>query len=676
MNLEEAIPYDVECYPNVFTLRMELLNSDFGAIWEVSEFRNDIQELIQWFNWLRATQTPMIGFNNIHYDYPLIHFIMCNPTATYQDIYAFSQSIFDSDDRFAHTIWPDDRFTPQIDLFKIHHFDNKAKSTSLKALEINMRSDFVVDLPFPPCTVLTKDQIDNYLIPYNCYDVDQTKKFAHFSMKAMKFRQSLIPQFGVDVMNWSDTKIGTTMMENKIGKEICYDYSSGRKKKRQTPRSRIDLNELIFPYIYFSNPEFQRVLDYLRSQVLTAEDIKDFKDEDTPKVKTKGVFKDLTAFVGGIHFHFGVGGIHGSVERKRVESTDQYVIRDIDVASLYPSIAIVNRLAPEHLGEAFTQTYSELPKERKKWQAEKGKKCVEANTLKLASNGVYGNSNNPWSVFYDPKFTLTITVNGQLMLCMLAEWLLTVPTLKLIQINTDGMTYYIDRQYEPQAAHICREWEKLTCLVLEDVDYKRMFIRDVNNYIAEAADGELKLKGAYWTPDALDYDNSISEAQPPAWHKDLGNLVSTRAAVAHMVHGVAIEDFIRYSRNPYDFMCRIKIPKSNRLLWGDDQIQPTTRYFVSKGGKPLVKHSPPKGKEGAPKRANGVSEAEYKRVMEANNWQWCESVCTKNKSTYEWGLTSIQAGYNVTICNDVKDFNFDNVNYEWYIAEAYKLVIG
>ena len=37
---------------------------------------------------------------------------------------------------------------------------------------------------------------------------------------------------------------------------------------------------------------------------------------------------------------------------------------------------------------------------------EKGKKCIEANTLKLASNGVYGNSNNVYSPFYDPQFTL------------------------------------------------------------------------------------------------------------------------------------------------------------------------------------------------------------------------------------------------------------------------------
>ena len=43
------------------------------------------------------------------------------------------------DDKFSHTVFPSDRFVDQIDLFKIHHFDNKAKMTWLKALEFNMR---------------------------------------------------------------------------------------------------------------------------------------------------------------------------------------------------------------------------------------------------------------------------------------------------------------------------------------------------------------------------------------------------------------------------------------------------------------------------------------------------------------------------------------------------------
>lgn len=484
INLNNAVIVDIETFPNIFTLHMMCLNSDQSATWEISEFRDDRRELMQWFQWLAQTQTPMIGFNSIGFDYPVIHFLFHNPQATVKQIYEKAMQIINGNDRFAHTIWERDRFTPQIDLFKIHHMDNPAKSTSLKALQINMRSPSVVDMPVEIGTRLSKEQIDQLLIPYGDHDVTETKQFTLFSMDAIKFRLSLVDQFGVDVLNWPDTKIGSKIMETRLGEELCYDRSSGRRMTRQTPRTRIALADIIFPYVQFQNPEFQRIHEYLKTQVLTTSELDQFSDSPST-IQTKGVFTNLKAHVGGIDFYFGTGGIHGSVSTQRVIATDEWLIRDIDVASLYPSIGIVNRLAPAHLGERFTEVYAGLPLERKKWQKEKGKKCVEANTLKLASNGVYGNSNNKYSVFYDPQYTLTVTINGQLMLCMLAERLVDVPTLKILMINTDGITYFIHKDYLDQAKQIETEWEAATHLVLESVHYTRMWIRDCNSYVAE-----------------------------------------------------------------------------------------------------------------------------------------------------------------------------------------------
>ncbi len=676
VNLDAAIIYDIEAYPNVFTLHMECLNNDFAATWEISEFRDDRRDLMHWFQWLAQTQTVMIGFNSIGYDYPVIDFIFRNPYCTVAQIYDKSMSIINSfADRFGHVVWASDRFAPQCDLFKIYHMDNNAKSTSLKALQINMRSASVVDAPIEFGTYLTREQTNELLIPYNKHDVSETKQFAKFSMEAINFRLSLVDQFGIDVLNFPDTKIGSKIMEQRLGDELCYDRSTGRKQTRQTPRSRIALKDIILPYIYFNQPEFQRVHQYLNSQVLTSDEISQIGSDQPAKIKTKGVFTGLTAHVGGIDFHFGTGGMHGSVSSQRIVATNEWIVRDIDVAALYPSFAIVNRLAPAHLGERFTEEYSKLPLERKKWQKEKHKKCVEANTLKLASNGVYGNSNSAFSVFYDPQYTLTTTVNCQLIICMLAEWLLTVPTLKIIQINTDGITYYIHRDHEPHAVKICKQWEDYTKLTLEDANYSRMFIRDVNSYIAEGMDGSQKLKGAYWSPDPLDYANSISTQQPPAWHKDLGNCVSIRAAVAAMIHGVHPETYIRLCTNPFDFMCRIKVKKSDVLMLDNRPVQKTSRYYVSTNGGQMVKSSPPTGQIGAFKKKNGVSDGEYARVMAETQGRWDARVCTKNESRYEQRATAIEAGHRVTLCNNVRDFSFDNVNYAWYVGEAIKLVI-
>lgn len=676
LNIENSVVIDIETFPNCFTLSMECLFNDTKATWEISHFRDDRRELLQWLQWFAQTQTPMFGFNSVHFDYPVIHYLFHNPQATVEQIYEKAMQIITSNDKFGNTIWEKDRFSPQIDIFKIYHFDNRAKTTSLKALQINMRTSSVVDMPVAVGTILTKWQIDNLLIPYNQHDVSETKQFILFSMDAIKFRLDLVEKFGNDVMNWPDTKIGAKILEQRLGDELCYDRSSGRKMMRQSPRSKIALRDIIFPYIGFNNPEFIRIHEYLKQQILTADEINTFGYDSSPgQIRTKGVFTGLKAHVGGIDFYFGTGGIHGSVSAQRIVATEDWLIRDIDVASLYPSIAIVNRLAPEHLGERFVDEYARLPQERKEWQKKKGKKCVEANSLKLASNGTYGNTNSIYSVFYDPKFTMTITVNGQLLLCMLAEWLMTVPTFRIIQINTDGITYQIHRDYEPQTAEICKKWEAYTLLVLEDVNYTRMFIRDVNNYIAEAADGSLKTKGAYWSPDPLNYAESISTTQPPSWHKDLGNTISIRAAVAAMIYNVPPELFIKTSTNPFDFMCRIKVGRSDNLLYNGQPIQRTTRYYVSTDGAPLIKTAPPVGTDGTYKKANGITDGEYNRIMAETRGQWDARVCTKNKSKYESRETAIQAGYNVTICNNIEDFKFSNINYEWYVSEAKKLII-
>jgi hypothetical protein len=81
---------------------------------------------------------------------------------------------------------------------------------------------------------------------------------------------------------------------------------------------------------------------------------------------------------------------------------------------------------------------------------------------------------------------MKITLNGQLLLCMLAESLMRVPTLRILMINTDGLEYHVHRDYRDVAKEHCSFWEMMTLLNLENVQYNRMWIRDVNNYIAES----------------------------------------------------------------------------------------------------------------------------------------------------------------------------------------------
>ena len=136
----------------------------------------------------------MVGFNNESFDYPVLHYVI-NHRASAMMAYTFMKGIIDSEDRFSHIIWDKQRYVPQLDLFKIHHFDNLAKATSLKVLEFNMRSKSIQDLPYSPGTYLTDAQIDNLKI-YNLHDVSETRKFLEHSRDEIKFREELTEKYG------------------------------------------------------------------------------------------------------------------------------------------------------------------------------------------------------------------------------------------------------------------------------------------------------------------------------------------------------------------------------------------------------------------------------------------------------------------------------------------------
>lgn len=659
IDLQSAIVYDIETLKNCFTLSFIGLHTDQEVTFEISEYRDDRVALLAWFEHWHQHQTPMIGFNNLAFDYPVIHFIRSTPDCSVTEIYECAQERIHDNTNFG-MIWASDRFAPQIDLYKIWHFENPNKRTSLKALQFAMRSESVMEMPLPFDQPLSSDQIHDVLIPYNLHDIRETKKFALISLDAIKFRAEITDDLVKgDVVNWNDVKIGAKLVEQRLGDSLCYSWETGRKRPRQTIRSEMRINDIIFPHVEFRNAEFNRVLSWMRDQTLHADVI-------TEKIKTKGVFTGVQAHVGGIDFVFGTGGMHASVEKQVFAADSEWAIVDIDVAGMYPANMIANRLYPEHLGEKFVDVFSEIPVERAKY-----KKGTPRNRgFKLAGNGTFGNTNNVHSVFLDPQVTMATTINGQLLICMLAEWLLTVDTLQLIQANTDGITYRVHRSRLEHAKIIRNIWERHTRLVLEEVQYSRMWIKNVNNYIAEPVNGKLKQKGLLWYP--RNFPDDITNEN--AWHKDFSAQIVIMAAVAHMVEGVDIERYIDAHKNKFDFLCRAKCDRSSELWIGDQKQQRILRYFISHNGAPLRKVSPPTGEPGTFKRKSGISDLEWSRRPVSG--EWSESVHTKNRSKYIIRETNIESGFLVTECNLASKFDWSTLNYGWYVEQARKLVIA
>lgn len=230
---------------------------------------------------------------------------------------------------------------------------------------------------------------------------------------------------------------------------------------------------------------------------------------------TWNVAKALNVVINDHEYVFGVGGIHSSMKPTLVESDEEYVIIDLDVASYYPNLAIKNTLYPKHLSDQFCKTYEALYEERKTHP----KGTPENSSIKLALNATYGNSNNQYSPFYDPQYTMAITVNGQLSLCMLLEQILKLEGATSVQSNTDGITFRVKRSDSDTVDRLTREWEETTKLEMERNDYSKMYIRDVNNYVAVyEKTGKSKSKGAYEITDQHHKNQSMRVVQKPSKH--------------------------------------------------------------------------------------------------------------------------------------------------------------
>lgn len=634
--------YDEECYPNVFTICILHPNTGQYREFEISDRFDDTELMMMFLKPFRYDGGIFIGFNNVGYDYPLLHFIISTyehyGKATPAEIYAESDRIINTDwnDRFTNRIWESDQFIEQIDLFMIHHFDNSAKSTSLKQIEFAMRSENIKDLPYQVGTHLEPHEIDN-LRTYGKFDVEKTFEFYKESIPMIEFREGLSEKYDKNMMNHNDTKIGKDIVIHKLGRDLCFERDG---TKRQSPRDYIHLEKAIFPYIEFKNPEFNRIKNYLSQQVIS---------------ETKGVFSELECTVDGLRYVFGLGGLHASLPGQTLHSNHEYIMVDIDVRAYYPSLGIANKISPEHLGDEYFPVVEELKAERLKFK----KGTLENAAYKLAMNSGFGNSNNKYTPFYDPLYTMMITINGQLLLCMLAETLLTIPSMSIIQCNTDGITYRCKRKDVMQSRIAYKHWEKFTCLDLEEAIYRSMYIKDVNNYISVYQNGDVKRKGAY--------------AYKKEWHQNHSALVVAKAVNAHLLHFTDIREFIINHDDPYDFMSFVKSGQKDILRIGDTVLQRRSRYYVGISGGQMSIERPPTGVLGHFKKNNNTSKPVY---AESDNTVWNPEIHTKNKSVHVQRLTGIESGWSCVDCNDINTFKRSNLNYEYYIQEAMKLVEG
>ena len=340
-------------------------------------------------------------------------------------------------------------------------------------------------------------------------------------------------------------------------------------------------------------------------------------------------FKRRIAIDGLMHT-MAKGGLHSESKPGIIIPKANEIILDADVSSFYPAILVELGIYPEHLGKDFYHIVNDIMQQRLKAKVlkkEDPKMALKAEALKIAINSIYGKLGNDYSYLLDKQAMYSVTLNGQLFLLMLVEKL-SLAGIKCVYSNTDGITCLFDRSLTDTYYQISKEWQEETGFILEFVEYKKMYIKDVNNYLIVDEYDNVKIKGDFSTSENLSggYDAPVI----------------AKAIYEHLINGADILEFFKNHDNIYDFCMAQKTGpqfQTEHHYFNDgnykiDNLQKNNRYYVSNTGGYLYKKY----------------KAQDKRV-------------------------SLVAGFKITLFNDFFGSDDYNINYGYYTKRANDIIL-
>ena len=637
--------YDIEVFQNIFHCSVKNTETNDIYKFEISERKNQLRELVKFFKqvdkyitWGDYYTTNInipanvifCGYNNLHYDNPIINYIIeyedklmqYNIPTICSSIFNLSKTITTSSEDNIDA-WKHWKYHIWFDTFDILTmlYSNKLR-VGLKEIQVTMQypnvQEFVCDWTKP----LPLEDFDS-MIDYNINDIESTSELLNRCKKDVDLRIAIEDEYGVRVLSKDGVNIGMKILTQKYLEKTGLTWQDI--KDLRSPMSVIPLKDVILPFIKYDSPILQRVLDDMKNQIVSP---------GRKGYENKFVFNNL-------RYSVGVGGIHSVNSPEIIIPRDDEMLIDIDVASLYPSMLIEYEFYPRHLGKEFLEVYKQIKDER--IEAKHNGDKVKNETLKLALNGLSGNLQNEHNFCYSPFAVMQIRINGQLLLLMLAEKLTQIGC-RIVQANTDGLFVLLKKDAYSKVNSICREWEQLTKLTLEEDRFKAMYQYAINDYFAITEDNKVKEKGMFITAVKLG--------------KGLTPKIIPKAVISFFKDGIPVEDTIKNCTDIRDFLMSEKTGKQWHVEYMNEEQQRTNRFYASTNGGYLWKWKDTGHKEGEIITYTEPYVGERKYKASARQYQ------------------NMLTASGVTLLNkfDNKPIEERKINYRYYIMEAYKII--
>ena len=540
--------FDLECYRDYFLIA---LKNVYSRQIESYEFYPGIEPDYERIK-TSLTTKQLISFNGINYDIPLLRlFFANNDNATLKKA---SDAIIVENMRpwELETMYGGADFHPDhIDLIEV-----APGMVGLKLYGGRMHSHRLQDLPIDPAANITP--ADRPILKDYCINDLNTTIDMYFQLKPqIDLRVAMSAKYDIDLRSKSDAQIAEAVIRQEVQKKV------GRKIYRPDISPDYTFKYRIPEFVSFTAPGMQKVLEIIRNATFTI--------NEKGSVELPQIFESMRICIGSGTYTMGIGGLHSNESCSSHVSNENVFLKDRDVTSYYPSIILNQSLYPAHMGEAFLEVYQGIVSQR--IEAKRTGDKVTNEAMKIMINGSFGKFGSKWSVLYSPDLLIQTTVTGQLALLMLIENI-ELAGFTVVSANTDGI---VIKGYESRVEDlngVISYWEAVTGFNTEETEYRALYSKDVNNYVAIKPSGEVKLKGLY---------------APAGMQKNVTNSICVEAVIEYLRSGTPVPSTIMGCSDVRKF---ITIRQVNGGAKYDDQyLGKAVRWYYRKGEARSIRYA-------------------------------------------------------------------------------------
>jgi len=417
---------------------------------------------------------------------------------------------------------------------------------SLKAYGGRMNAPTMQDLPIDPNAMIAPEQRLE-LKRYCRNDVDTTELLYNKLKGAIELRAQMSKQHGLDLRSKSDAQMAEAIIKHEL------EALTGKSYRPQKVEPGSVVRYAGPDMIYFEGQQLRDI--YWR--ILKS----GFPIWTNGSVRMPEWLSETKIRIGETDYQMGIGGLHSCESSRAIVAADDEALADFDVASYYPSIILRLKLAPEKMGKDFLQVYQGIV--RRRLEAKRSGDKLTADTLKIVVNGSFGKLGSMFSALYAPQLMMQVTLTGQLCLLMLIERL-EARGCKVVSANTDGIVVLFKKTQENVVDEVCFDWMLDTSFELERADYKGLYSRDVNNYIAVKKDGSTKRKGVFSEPGLM---------------KNPEFTIVSDAVAAYLATAKPVEETVRLCRDITKFIAIRRV--DGGAVWREQYLGKTVRFYYS-----------------------------------------------------------------------------------------------